>query len=297
MKAYNIEVLNPAGIKYLSDLQVYGNYDLHGNPLDCGDYTTKFYDNGSFGTLEDNQSDWIIDDAGSCGQVGSKHIECLVCHEIIQQEDIPISVEHTWIYESCELARTCDVCGAVAGAPLGHDYSAEWTVDVASTCTTVGSKSHHCSRCGDKADIIEIPATGHSYESVVTAPACTEKGYTTHTCHCGDSYVDSEVDALGHTPSDWIVDTEAQIGVAGSKHKECATCGETLEIEAIEALTEAPTTEAPTTDLVTIQPESETEQGTAPATSGGCNGTISASVVLLALLGCFAVAWRPRKDN
>ena len=102
--------------------------------------------------------------------------------------------------------------------------------------------------------------------------------------------MDSGVEALGHTPSDWIVDTEAQIGVEGSKHKECTVCGETLETEAIEALTEAPTTEAPAT-------EPETEQGTEPAKSSGCNGTISASVVLLALLSCFAVAWRPRKDN
>ena len=41
----------------------------------------------------------------------------------------------------------------------------------------------------------------HSYDAVVTAPTCTERGYTTHTCaYCGDSYVDSYVDALGH---DW----------------------------------------------------------------------------------------------
>ncbi|MFQ7010539.1 MAG: leucine-rich repeat domain-containing protein, partial [Oscillospiraceae bacterium] len=38
----------------------------------------------------------------------------------------------------------------------------------------------------------------HSYKDVVTAPTCTEKGYTTHTCSCGDSYVDTYVDALGH---------------------------------------------------------------------------------------------------
>ena len=38
----------------------------------------------------------------------------------------------------------------------------------------------------------------HSYEDVVTPPTCTEQGYTTHTCICGDSYVDSYVPALGH---------------------------------------------------------------------------------------------------
>jgi len=35
---------------------------------------------------------------------------------------------------------------------------------------------------------------------VVTAPTCTEKGYTTHTCsECGDVKVDTYVDALGHS--------------------------------------------------------------------------------------------------
>ena len=34
----------------------------------------------------------------------------------------------------------------------------------------------------------------HEYVSVVTPPTCTEKGYTTYTCECGDSYVDDYVD-------------------------------------------------------------------------------------------------------
>ena len=38
----------------------------------------------------------------------------------------------------------------------------------------------------------------HSYEAVVTAPTCTEGGYTTYTCACGDSYTSDETAALGH---------------------------------------------------------------------------------------------------
>ena len=33
----------------------------------------------------------------------------------------------------------------------------------------------------------------HSYTPTVTAPTCTEQGYTTYTCECGDSYVDEYV--------------------------------------------------------------------------------------------------------
>ena len=40
----------------------------------------------------------------------------------------------------------------------------------------------------------------HYYETVVTYPTCTERGYTTHTCSvCGDSYADSYVEATGHS--------------------------------------------------------------------------------------------------
>ena len=40
----------------------------------------------------------------------------------------------------------------------------------------------------------------HVYEAVVTAPTCTDGGYTTYTCECGDSYRAEYTDALGH---DW----------------------------------------------------------------------------------------------
>ena len=40
----------------------------------------------------------------------------------------------------------------------------------------------------------------HCYDAVVTAPTCTEEGYTTYTCcKCGDSYKDDYTDTLDHT--------------------------------------------------------------------------------------------------
>ena len=48
-------------------------------------------------------------------------------------------------------------------------------------------------------DGVNIPQPHtHSYTAVVTAPTCTEKGYTTYTCACGDSYKKDFVSALGH---------------------------------------------------------------------------------------------------
>ena len=40
---------------------------------------------------------------------------------------------------------------------------------------------------------------GHLYQQEVCLPTCEEGGFTIHRCfYCGDTYIDSEVDALGH---------------------------------------------------------------------------------------------------
>ena len=75
----------------------------------------------------------------------------------------------------------------------------------------------------------------HSYKDVVTAPTCTEKGYTTHTCSCGDSYVDTYVDALGHAWDNGKVTKEPTETETGVKAFTCTRCGET-KTEVIPAL-------------------------------------------------------------
>lgn len=76
-------------------------------------------------------------------------------------------------------------------APLGHNFSSEWTIDVPSTCNTRGTKSHHCSRCSDRSDITSIPvdANTHNYGEPVldTAPTCDEPGTLKKICsECND---------------------------------------------------------------------------------------------------------------
>ena len=73
----------------------------------------------------------------------------------------------------------------------------------------------------------------HDYTSAVTAPTCTEKGYTTYTCSCGDSYVSDETAALGHTESAWVIDKDATCTDTGIKCTKCSACGVTLVTEYI----------------------------------------------------------------
>ena len=65
------------------------------------------------------------------------------------------------------------------------------------TCTEQGYTAYTCA-CGDSYVDSYVDALGHAYSAVVAKPTCTAQGYTTHTCHCGDTYVDSYVNALGH---------------------------------------------------------------------------------------------------
>ena len=67
----------------------------------------------------------------------------------------------------------------------------------------------------------------HSYTAVVTPPTCTEKGYTTHTCSCGDSYVDTYVDALGHAWDGGTVTKQPTATETGIKTFTCTRCSAT----------------------------------------------------------------------
>ena len=67
----------------------------------------------------------------------------------------------------------------------------------------------------------------HNYKNVVTAPTCMEKGYTTHTCSCGDSYVDTYIDALGHDWDEGKVTKQPTETETGVKTYTCTRCDET----------------------------------------------------------------------
>lgn len=92
------------------------------------------------------------------------------------------------------------------------------------TCTEKGYTTYTC-ECGESYVDDYIDETGHNHESVITSPTCTEQGYTTHTCKCGDSYIDNYVDATGHTFGEWTVTKEATTDTEGEVERACS-CGE-----------------------------------------------------------------------
>ena len=77
---------------------------------------------------------------------------------------------------------------------------------------------------GNKDNEVYILNREHDYESIVTHPTCTEKGYTTYTCACGDSYVDDYLDAVGHSFTNYISDGNATLESDGTKTAKCDRC-------------------------------------------------------------------------
>lgn len=67
------------------------------------------------------------------------------------------------------------------------------------------------------------PPHQHSYSTTVIAPTCSDKGYTKHTCACGNSYNDNYTAALGHHYIDEVIaPTSSAQGY--TKHT-CDRCG------------------------------------------------------------------------
>ena len=219
--------------------------------------------------------------AATCTSPGYTVRECSVCGDR-HIEDITPAIPHDYkahvIEATCDAdgktIHRCDGCGSSFVTDytdaLGHSWD-KGTLVTNATCTGEGVMEYRCTRCGyhrldaDPADghIPGAPATctepqlctscgavlekalGHDYKFEVTAPTCTEMGYTTNTCsRCGDTNKSNYTEPTGHKPGDWIIDKEPTTDSEGSKHKECTACGEKLETQPIEKIYNSATTDS-----------------------------------------------------
>ena len=72
-----------------------------------------------------------------------------------------------------------------------------------------------------------VEAHTHSYTTTTVLPTCTDKGYTLHTCSCGNTYRDEEVAALGHDWTAWRVIVAATVLQDGTEERNCTRCEKT----------------------------------------------------------------------
>ena len=102
-----------------------------------------------------------------------------------------------------------------------HSWN-DGAVTKAPTEQETGILTYACTKCGDtRTEAIPVLDHVHSYVATVTNPTCTDRGYTAHTCACGDSYANSYTDALGH---DWSEPYYASVFATGYGRK-CSRCG------------------------------------------------------------------------
>ena len=188
---------------------------------------------------------WEIITQSDCVSTGLQKQYCDDCGECLETKVEP-SLGHK--YSTVKTAADClhdgiiqykcMVCGQgyeekIENA-LGHDIIHH--DGKTATCAEIGWEAYDtCSRC-DYTTYEKIAATGHNYNAVVTAPTCTVKGYTTYTCsECGDSYVDSYTDALGHSYGAWKQTKAPTCTEAGTEVRTCTRCNasETRDIASL----------------------------------------------------------------
>ncbi|MBQ7800801.1 MAG: S-layer homology domain-containing protein [Oscillospiraceae bacterium] len=122
------------------------------------------------------------------------------------------------------------------GLTFTANHKSATTGAFAATCTEPGYTGDTvCSQCGAVLTAgEEIPALGHSYNSVTTAPTCTAQGYTTHTCTtCGHIETDSYVDALGHSPVTDAGSAPDCVTTGLTEGSHCGVCQEVLTAQTV----------------------------------------------------------------
>ena len=113
-----------------------------------------------------------------------------------------------------------------------HVWSTEFIIDEEATCTQDGSKSKHCTICGDVITEV-IPATGHAYSNwnVTKHETCTEDGSKEKVCANCEDVIKEVIPATGHNYSDWVVTRKATGTVTGIREKTCSNCGDVITEE------------------------------------------------------------------
>lgn len=178
----------------------------------------------------------------TCNEYGyTAYTYCNDCRKVISgREELPLG-DHSWSEWSvtdptCEAdgykTRQCTVCKTTQRETIpsqGHSWG-EWEVKKQATCEAAGRSQRTCSAC-NTTEVQIINALQHDYDDVVTPPTCTERGYTTHTCkrdNCGKSYIDTYVDATGHSWEDVGEPIKKPTCTEdGTQYQECSACDAT----------------------------------------------------------------------
>lgn len=297
----------------------------------CGDVVTAAKAHNFGGTLlSDQTGHWYQCQNEGCSQTSAKqaHVSsgpatettaetCTVCGYTI---NAPLNHEHARNLQSVgAVAATCTTeghkayyecsCGklfsdadaqhetTVAETTIpatGHSYGTPvytWSEDNMS-CTAVRT----CEKCQDQES-----ETGKAVTTVTPKDGCKSPETTLYTVIFKNGVfgeqtkevVTKEADA--HTPSEWIVDKEATIAEAGSRHKECTECGTILKTETIAKLSDSKANTNPSGKNDADKNTGEKSASSVPGTGDTSLVDVWALLMAAAVLGGVYALCRQRK--
>ncbi|MBO7506425.1 MAG: T9SS type A sorting domain-containing protein [Paludibacteraceae bacterium] len=202
----------------------------------------------------DFPEEFTIDIPASCERAGTQSRHCTKCNQRIENTLIP-ATGHSWSSGYISKDATCIEKGEMTyycmNYPcqasrteeielIDHIFEENYTLDIPASCEKNGQESRHCIMCGEKTDIREIPAHGHSWDDgeVEKKATCTIPGIKLYHCMVDtcDGTKEEEIEPIGHDfIEEFITDTFPTCTKAGSKSWHCSRCREVDNITEIPA--------------------------------------------------------------
>ena len=176
----------------------------------------------------------------------------------------------------------------------GHSYGTPaytWSEDNL-TCTAVRT----CEICRDQESETETAVT-----QVTPKDGCKSPETTLYTVTFAGSAFAAQTKAVvtkeadAHTPSEWIVDKNATIAEAGSRHQECTECGTVLKTETIAKLTDFKANINPSGKNDADKNAGEKSASSVPGTGDTSLVDVWALLMAFAVLGGIYALCRQRK--
>lgn len=198
----------------------------------CGDT----YEDDHKPTTGHTWSDWVVTKEPTTSSKGVSKRSCAICGETETKELDKLIDGHTHSYTfkitrepTCATVGiktyTCS-CGSTYIENIDRVAHKYKDKVTAPTCTSRGYTTHTCTVCGSSYADTYTPAGKHQYTVKVVEPTCTAPGYTTHSCNfCGDTYKDHQTAALGHSYGEWITTKAPTATETGTAVRICSRCG------------------------------------------------------------------------
>lgn len=176
---------------------------------------------------------WEIERETSCSKEGLTVRKCTQC-DVTEEKSIAKTAHQyteTVIPPTCKdggfTTHTCKVCKDTykdSKTPAGTHAFGEWVTVKEATCLKKGSRQRKCITC-DVQETEETELSGHAYRDEVTAPCCTQEGFTTHICTvCEHTFVDTYTKITEHAYGEWTEIKPATWWEQGEQRRQCMDC-------------------------------------------------------------------------